>query len=69
MQLSWSGPNQSKSFVPASAFSLAENYIPSESNLIHHWEFEDGSGLFANDSVNSTTNLTLNNMNSSNWRT
>tara|TARA_Y100000766_G_scaffold264070_1_gene256618 strand:+ start:38756 stop:44014 length:5259 start_codon:yes stop_codon:yes gene_type:complete len=69
LQLSWSGPNQSKSFVPASAFSLAENYIPSESNLIHHWEFEDGSGLFANDSVNSTTNLTLNNMNSSNWRT
>ena len=69
LQLSWSGPNQSKSFVPASAFSLAENYIPSESNLIHHWDFEDGSGFSAHDSVNSSTNFTLENMNSSNWRT
>ena len=69
LQLSWSGPNQSKSFVPASAFSLAENYIPSENNLIHHWDFEDGAGLSAQDSVNSTTNFTLKNMNSTNWRT
>lgn len=69
LQLSWSGPNQSKAFVPASAFSLAESYIPSENNLIHHWDFEDGTGLSAQDSVNTTTNFTLKNMNSSNWRT
>tara|TARA_B100001093_G_scaffold154979_2_gene147656 strand:- start:3795 stop:9044 length:5250 start_codon:yes stop_codon:yes gene_type:complete len=69
LQLSWSGPNQSKAFVPASAFSLADNYIPSENNLVHHWDFEDGSGLSAQDSVNSSSNFTLKNMNSSNWRT
>ena len=69
LQLSWSGPNQSKSFVPSSAFSLAENYIPSVNNLIHHWDFEDGSGLSALDSVNSSSNFTLKNMNSTNWRT
>jgi len=69
LRLSWSGPNQSKVLVPASAFSLAENYIPSVNNLIHHWDFEEGSGSFAQDSVNSSANFTLNNMNSTNWRT
>lgn len=68
LQLSWSGPNQSKTFIPASAFTLADSYIPSESNLIHHWDFEEGAGTFSQDSVNSTTNFTLKNMNSTNWR-
>ena len=69
LQLSWSGPNQSKAFIPPSAFSLADNYIPSLSNLIHHWDFEEGTGLIAQDSVNSSTNFTLKNMNATNWRT
>jgi len=69
LQLSWEGPNQSKAFIPSSAFSLSGSYIPSEDNLIHHWDFEDGSGNEAQDSANSTTPLTLNNMNSSNWKT
>jgi len=68
LQLSWQGPNQSKALIPASAYSLADQYIPSESHLIHHWDFEEGSGNYALDSVNSSTNFTLNNMNSSNWR-
>lgn len=68
LQLSWEGPNQSKSFIPASAFTLAGAYVPSASSLLHQWDFEEGSGLVANDSVNATTNLTLNNMNSTNWR-
>jgi uncharacterized protein (TIGR03790 family) len=69
LQFSWEGPNQSKTFIPASAFTLAGGYVPSASSLLHQWDFEDGSGSFANDSVNSSTNLTLKNMNSSNWRT
>jgi uncharacterized protein (TIGR03790 family) len=69
LQFSWEGPNQSKTFIPASAFTLAGDYVPSASSLLHKWDFEDGSGFFANDSVNSSTNLTLNNMNSTNWRT
>ena len=69
LELSWSGPNQSKAPVPPSVFSLADTYIPSESNLIHYWDFEEASGSIAHDSVNSSTNFTLNNMNSTNWRT
>ncbi len=69
LQLSWSGPNQSKALVPPSAFSLADNYIPSQSSLIHHWDFEENTGSIAQDSVNSSTNFTLMNMNSTNWRT
>ena len=68
LQFSWEGPNQTKSFIPPSAFTLAGGYVPSPSSLIHQWDFEDGSGGFANDSVNSSTNLTLNNMNSTNWK-
>ena len=69
LKFSWEGPNQSKSFIPASAFTLAGGYVPAASSVLHQWDFEDGSGFFANDSANSSTNLTLNNMNSSNWRT
>lgn len=68
LQLSWEGPNQSKAFIPASAFSLADDYIPSRAHLVHHWDFEDGSGSTAVDSVNASTPFTLKNMNSSNWR-
>ena len=69
LQLSWEGPNQSKSLIPSSAFSLSDSYIPSEANLIHHWDFEDGSGNLAQDSVNTSTSFTLNNMDSSSWKT
>ena len=68
LQFSWEGPNQTKSFIPSSAFTLAGEYVPSASSLIHQWDFEDGSGGFVNDSANSSTNLTLKNMNSTNWK-
>ncbi|HIA40234.1 MAG TPA: hypothetical protein EYN88_05080 [Candidatus Poseidoniales archaeon] len=69
LQLSWQGPNQSKALIPPSAFQVAGDYIPAENNLVHHWDFEDGSGDYALNSVNNSANFTLNNMNSSNWRT
>ena len=37
--------------------------------MIHKWDFEDGSGDFANDSVANGSNFSLNGMNSSNWKT
>ncbi len=69
LQLSWQGPNQSKALIPPTAFQVAGDYIPAENNLIHHWDFEDGAGNYALNSVNISANFTLNNMNSSNWRT
>ena len=66
---SWQGPNTSKAPVPASAFYVSGDYIPSEHLLRHHWSFEDGSGSTANNSINASANLTLNGMNASNWHT
>ena len=68
LTLQWEGPNQSKTLVPASAYSIAGGQIPSEANLQHHWSFEDGSGTTANDSAQGAANFTLYNMNSTNWR-
>ena len=66
---SWQGPNTSKAPVPASAFYVAGDYIPSDHLLQHHWSFEDSSGNFANNSANTSANLSLNGMDSSNWLT
>ena len=68
LTLHWEGPNQSKDIVPASAFSIASDAVPSESHLQHHWSFEDSSGSTANDSAQGSANFTLHNMDSSNWR-
>ena len=69
LQLSWQGPNTSKSIIPASAFYVSGDSTPSQNSLIHKWDFEDGSGDFANDSVANGSNFSLNGMNSSNWKT
>lgn len=65
--LSWQGPNTTKAAIPASAFYVSSDVIPQSDQLIHYWPFEDGAGNTAEDMVNSSTNLTLNGMNASNW--
>ena len=66
--LEWEGPNQSKTTIPPTSYFLSGEYIPSSSNLKHHWSFEDQSGTAANDSAQGAADFTLYNMNSSNWR-
>ncbi|MDG1537379.1 MAG: TIGR03790 family protein, partial [Candidatus Poseidoniaceae archaeon] len=68
LTLHWEGPNQTKDLIPASAFTVASDAVPSESHLQHHWSFEDSSGSTANDSAQGSANFTLHNMDSSNWR-
>jgi hypothetical protein len=66
LKLSWQGPNQSKSIIPASAFTLSSSQLPQTDNLIHRWDFEEGSGSIANDSVGGA-DFTLTGMDASNW--
>ena len=66
---SWQGPNTSKSAVPSSAFYVATDEAPKASNLVHRWSFEDGSGASAIDDGSGQANLSLDGMDSSNWRT
>ena len=68
LKLSWSGPNQSKVLVPSTAFFVANATPPSPSTLLHAWNFDEGTGMETNDSVDVNASLTLHNMNSSNWR-
>ena len=65
---SWDGPNVSKTTIPASAFYVSGDYVPQSSNLIHQWDFEEGSGSQSNDSVDNSSNFTLYGMDSSNWK-
>ncbi|MGB1897867.1 MAG: TIGR03790 family protein, partial [Candidatus Poseidoniaceae archaeon] len=69
LHLKWEGPNQSKAMVPASAFLVSDGTVPSSSTLIHAWNFDEGVGTQSNDSVTNGANLTLYNMNATNWRT
>ncbi|MGB2425813.1 MAG: TIGR03790 family protein, partial [Candidatus Poseidoniaceae archaeon] len=69
LHLKWEGPNQSKAMVPASAFLVSDGTVPSSSTLIHAWNFDEGIGTQSNDSVTNGANLTLYNMNATNWRT
>jgi uncharacterized protein (TIGR03790 family) len=66
---SWQGPNTSKIAVPSSAFYVTGDVTPQSNRLLHHWALEDGAGSVANNSVNTTANLTLHGMNASNWQT
>ncbi len=66
LQFSWQGPNQSKSIIPASAFTLSSSQLPQTNNLIHRWDFEEGSGSIVNDSVGGA-DFTLTGMDASNW--
>jgi uncharacterized protein (TIGR03790 family) len=69
LHLKWEGPNQSKAMVPASAFVVSDGTPPSVSTLIHAWNFDEGIGTESNDSVVNGSNMTLYNMNATNWRT
>ena len=66
--LSWQGPNMSKSTIPSSAFYVAGDYTPQADNLIHHWDFEEGSGNQTNDSAPNGGDFSLYGMDTSNWR-
>ena len=68
LHLKWEGPNQSKTMVPASAFLVSNGATPSPSTLIHAWNFDEGIGTQSNDSATNGANLTLYNMNATNWR-
>ena len=69
LRFSWEGPNATKATIPASAFYVHGDYVPQVDSLIHQWNFEEGSGNSTLDEVGSDTNLTLNGMNASNWKT
>ena len=68
LRFSWEGPNVSKTTVPASAFFVSGDYVPKSENLIHRWDFEEGSGTQSNDSIDNNSDFTLYGMNSSNWK-
>ena len=68
LHLKWEGPNQSKAMVPASAFLVSDGTPPSQSTLIHAWNFDEGIGTETNDSAVNGSSMTLYNMNSTNWR-
>ena len=68
LNLAWSGPNQSKVLIPSSAFFVANATPPSPSTLLHAWNFDEGTGLETNDSVDANSSFTMYNMDSSNWR-
>ena len=54
--------------VPASAFIVSDGTPPSASTLIHAWNFDEGIGSVSNDSVANGSNMTLYNMDATNWR-
>ena len=68
LRFSWEGPNVSKTTIPASAFVVQADNIPQSESLIHHWNFEEGTGSISGDSITNNSNFTLYGMNSSNWR-
>ncbi|MGB1793106.1 MAG: TIGR03790 family protein, partial [Candidatus Poseidoniaceae archaeon] len=68
LHLKWEGPNQSKAMVPASAFLVSDGTPPSQSTLIHAWNFDEGIGTETNDSAVNGSSMTLYNMNATNWR-
>ena len=69
LRFSWDGPNVSKATIPASAFYVSGDVVPQSNNLIHVWDFEEGSGSQSNDGASNDSNFTLYGMNSSNWKT
>ena len=68
LNLKWEGPNQSKALIPSSAFLVSNGTPPSESTLIHAWNFDEGIGMETNDSVANGSNMSLYNMDATNWR-
>ncbi len=68
LRFSWEGPNVTKTTIPASAFYVDGDYTPQSESLIHEWNFEEGSGNQASDSITNNSNFTLLNMDSNNWK-
>ena len=69
LNLKWEGPNQSKAMIPPTAFMVSDGTPPSPSTLLHAWDFDEGTGTESNDSVANGSNMTLYNMDATNWRT
>ena len=68
LRFSWESNNVSKATIPSSAFYVADDYIPQQDNLVHQWNFEEGTGIQSNDTVANGSDFTLNGMDSTNWR-
>ncbi|HIF15925.1 MAG TPA: hypothetical protein EYQ85_01565, partial [Candidatus Poseidoniales archaeon] len=67
LDLSWTGPNMSRAIVAEQYLTVGNGSFPAQSNLVHYWQFEDGSGTTINDSVG-TANLTIQGSSAgSNW--
>jgi len=68
LELKWEGPGISKQTVPNNVLTRGSSFPVRESDLIHHWEFDESSGDIANDSVG-TAHLNFTGTNGSQWRT
>jgi uncharacterized protein (TIGR03790 family) len=68
LELKWEGPGISKQTVPTNVLTRGSSHPVRESELIHHWEFDENSGDVANDSVGSA-HLNFTGTNGSQWRT
>jgi len=58
IDLSWSGPNMSKSLIANQYWTVGNNSSVNEASLLHHWGFDEGSGTTVSDSV-SNADLTI----------
>ena len=56
--LSWSGPNQTKQVIPASAYTRGTGEAVVLESLVHHWAFDETNGTTGLDSAG-TGNLTI----------
>ncbi len=69
IDLSWSGPNMSKSLIANQYWAVGDNYSIKENDLLHHWGFDENSGTTVSDSK-SYANLTIQGTAAgSNWAT
>ena len=67
LELKWEGPSISKQTVPTNVLTRGSSIPVRQSDLIHHWEFNENSGDIANDSVG-TSHLNFTGTNGSQWR-
>ncbi len=67
LELKWEGPGISKQTVPTNVLTRGSSFPVRQADLIHHWEFNEGSGDVANDSVGSA-HLNFTGTNGSQWR-
>ena len=67
LELKWEGPGIFKQTVPTNVLTRGSSIPVRESDLIHHWEFDETSGDVANDSIG-TAHLNFTGTNGSQWR-